>query len=238
MNIHPSLSVSKSMQTKTPFVTWNSTRPADLPAGMGWLSDSEIERYERFKFPKRRAEWLLGRWAAKRLLASCLNEIEPDQYSFLSIESAVGGAPYAVWKGMTLSGCLSISHRADLAAAAWCLIENSRVGIDIELIEFKSATFIQDYFTQQEAALVFAQPTEHHALAASLVWSAKEALLKALQTGLSIDTRQVEVSLDPIVMDEDWQPLSIVRIPSQAKKQSLSWLFQPPYLITLATLHD
>ena len=219
-------------------IKWRLVSPAELPADYNWLSNVENIHLQRLIFPKRRSEWLLGRWAAKKLLSSHLPDLSDQDMRYLSIENEVSGAPFATWRGERLPGCLSLSHRADLAAAAWFPIEGVRVGIDLELIETKSVAFINDYFTADEAACVFALPSAEQPLAASLVWSAKEALLKAMQTGLRIDTRQVEVAFIDLIINESWHPLQIVHCPSSAETQTLFWLFQPPYIITLAMLSD
>jgi len=49
-----------------------------------------------------------------------------------------------------------------------------------------------DYFTVSETKYICDRTAELH-LYATLMWSAKEAMLKALGKGLRLDTRQVEV---------------------------------------------
>lgn len=217
-------------------IKWGLASPAELPAGLEWLSSAENAHLQRLKIPKRRTEWLLGRWAAKKLLSGFLPEFSEQDMPYLSIENEPGGTPFAARSGERLPGCLSLSHRADLAAAAWCPIEGVRVGIDLELIEPKSAAFVNDYFTAEEAAYVWALPAAEQALAASLLWSAKESILKALQTGLRIDTRQVEVGFEELSPSPKWQELKIKSCPSTAANQQLFWSYRAPYVITLCML--
>ena len=51
-------------------VSVNIVNSAALPAPAEFLSPAEIEKYNSFKIPKRKADWLGGRYAAKTLLAS------------------------------------------------------------------------------------------------------------------------------------------------------------------------
>jgi len=53
-------------------VYWLEQTEADVPAEDDWLSEREAVRLGRMRIPKRRADWRLGRWTAKRALAACL----------------------------------------------------------------------------------------------------------------------------------------------------------------------
>jgi len=77
----------------------------------------------------------------------------------------------------------------------------------------RQGSSLVDYFTFEEQELVSKIPSAAQPLAASLVWSAKESVLKALHVGLRADTRSVAVdtSLQNIAAakDCDWHPLLI-----------------------------
>ena len=73
---------------------------------------------------------------------------------------------------------------------------HTALGCDLEEIEPRSAGFVADYFTQREAAAVAAVPATARDIAVNLLWSAKEAVLKARRTGLRSDTRSVELEVD------------------------------------------
>ncbi len=57
----------------------------------------------------------------------------------------------------------------------------------------KSPVFVHDYFTQSELANYQKADWQDKAELATLTWSAKEACLKAISKGLSVDTRKVEI---------------------------------------------
>jgi 4'-phosphopantetheinyl transferase len=51
-------------------VYWLDQTQADVPAGDEWLCAREAACLARLRFAKRRADWRLGRWTAKRALAA------------------------------------------------------------------------------------------------------------------------------------------------------------------------
>jgi len=103
------------------------------------------------------------------------------------------GAPRLSVRGEQAALQLSISHCQEAALCAAILDSEVGLGADLERIETRSREFIRDYFTQAECDLVDAHPAEQQAAAATLIWSAKEAMLKALEVGLRWDTRRVEL---------------------------------------------
>ena len=65
------------------------------------------------------------------------------------------------------------------------------MGCDVERVEPRSPGFLQDYFTDEEQERVRSAPVPDRDALATLLWSAKESALKALQCGLRADTRSV-----------------------------------------------
>ena len=186
-------------------------RPDRLSGDEGFLGEEERHRLAGFRFEKRRSEWLLGRWTAKRLLQRCLEgKAAPNRLQIFNEES---GQPYVVdASGGRMSGCLSISHRAGRAFCAWISEPGVRMGADLELLETRDPIFIEDYLSAGEKALALACSGLRRDLFVTLAWSAKEAVFKALGTGLRMDTRSVEVcGLDWLVQDRPvppgWLPL-------------------------------
>jgi hypothetical protein len=60
----------------------------------GFLSAAERETYTRLTFPKRRREWLLGRWTAKRLLQLSIEAYRAFPLSAITVGNDPDGAPY------------------------------------------------------------------------------------------------------------------------------------------------
>ena len=64
---------------------WLEQTEADLPAHDDWLSADEAVLLSHLRFAKRRADWRLGRWTAKRAAAAYLN-LPGDPRSLREIE--------------------------------------------------------------------------------------------------------------------------------------------------------
>jgi 4'-phosphopantetheinyl transferase len=146
------------------------------------------------RFPKRRREWLLGRWTAKNLLRLCDPACAGLSLADITVENEPAGAPYLLIKaGQRWPGSLSLSHRDDLALCALTLQPGRSIGIDLEKIEPRSEEFILDYFTPAEIERIAACPPEQHERWVALTWSIKEAMLKLAGIGLRLDTRKIEL---------------------------------------------
>jgi 4'-phosphopantetheinyl transferase len=206
-------------------VLWSLSRADALPAGDDWLGPSERAVQANLKFPKRRAEWRLGRHAAKRLLTDLVGVQAFDRIQIIAAED---GAPEAVVDGFPLEVSLSISHRDGIAAAA--ITRHGRVGCDLEAIEPRTARFVEDYFTRSGCEAIVQSPPRLRDRHVALTWSAKESALKVLRTGLRRDTRSVEVEIhDPSARGDVWSPLEVTISPGTRRfagrwRQLESWV--------------
>lgn len=176
-------------------VYWLEQNETNVPAANDWLSQAEAIRLNSMKFEKRRAEWRLGRWTAKRVVAACLNL--PDRREVLArieIRSAPSGAPKVQVLNKPAPIAISLSHRLGTAVCA-AAPECRALGCDLETFEPGIEAFIPDYCTVEERALVAGARTTDRLRLWALLWSAKESGLKALETGLQTDPRCATVSL-------------------------------------------
>lgn len=190
-------------------VSWLLQTKADLPPRREWLSPAEEERLAGFEVSKRRQEWLLGRWTAKRALAAYRPEsLGRRSLSALEIRAATDGAPEAFCDGQRLPLILALSHRSELAVCAVAGTETA-LGCDLERVEPRSEGLVEDFFTERERSLVAGADGEEAELLANLVWSAKESALKAMRVGLRMDTRKVEVELPDRNIVDGWRPITV-----------------------------
>lgn len=182
---------------------------SSLPRGYDWLRPAEQVILRRFVVPKRRRDFRLGRFAARRalaLLAGSDGVLSPLQFE---VRPAPGGAPQAFCDGAPLAVALSISH-ADGWASAAVQRGPGALGCDLERIESRSSAFLEDYLTPSEQAFVGSALECERALRATLVWSAKEAVMKALGEGLRLAPASVEVvpAIRP-VSETGWRTFSV-----------------------------
>jgi 4'-phosphopantetheinyl transferase len=213
----------------------------------GLLSPAEQARYRALKTDKRRADWLLGRWTAKHLLQAMLEAAEGKLFPLdqLSVINNADGAPLALIEGHPpLSLSISHSHGQAFCAAirhpAWPL------GADMERIEPRSPAFVEDYFTQAELERV--RRSEQLSVQArdtlvAAIWSGKEATLKALRLGLSVDTRAVACLIEPAAAPpQTWTPfavqLELSRLPALPPSLMGWWRVWNDYVLALVSQDD
>jgi 4'-phosphopantetheinyl transferase len=181
---------------------------ADAPADDAWLSPRERAWIARMRFPKRRSEFRLGRWTAKKALALYLGrEASAGALRSIEIDRAPDGAPAPLVDGRPADAYVTMTDRADQAV---CLVgpPGTALGCDLELVEPRSDAFVSDFLTPAEQRLVAAAGAERDLLA-NLVWCGKESALKVLRTGLRRDTRSVEVSFPEGGIVEGWAPMRV-----------------------------
>lgn len=177
---------------------WLARGEPSIPTGQVWLTEAEAGRAAGMRFTKRRTEYLLRRYAGKCAVAAALGLPEdPPTLGRIAVLNAPTGAPFVRLSGERIDTDISLTDRAGWAV---CLLgaDLRAVGVDLEIVEPRSPGFVRDFLTVAEQRLVAeaAASGQGHA-AANLIWSAKEAALKVLRTGLRADTRTVGIELDP-----------------------------------------
>jgi 4'-phosphopantetheinyl transferase len=200
--------------------------PFDVPHPAAALTAAERGRFEALHVPKRRAEWLLGRTAAKSVVAQALRGAIPGAWrpEVLEIASAPSGMPYArlapeaeavagFQPGERLPVTVTISHTAGhaLAAATWYRSQGTGapvLGADLGVVEPRSPAFLETFLTDAEQRWVRDAPWWERDLRVNFVWCAKEAVLKALGVGLTVDTRGVECRTEQGSADRTSWPLA------------------------------
>ncbi len=221
------------MQYKTQFI-----KIKDLPPADSFLSSSESAYLQTLRSEKRKGDWLGGRFALKTLLAResgllPVCSLPPARPQTLDTAQEEGGAPLSEMSVAALevlkkidvvklpSGApqvfvgsvpdarsVSITHSGSWAAAA-VSAPHTFLGIDLEKIEKRSRAWVEEFFdpTEQDPA------TEAHL---TTVWTQKEAVVKLLGRGLSLNTREIIISADGLRLTgralEAWRAASEPRI--------------------------
>lgn len=183
---------------------------SDVHQDNSWFSSRELARLNQFRFEKRRCDWRLGRWTAKQTVIAYF-EMRNDPATLRSIEivPAASGAPEVFVGGRPGMLVISLSHCDGIALCA-VAEAGTMLGCDVEAVDPRTETFVADYFTAEERALLTQSPAAARWMLPTLLWSAKESALKALHEGLRLDTRSVSVSLEAVSPAEDqWQPLRV-----------------------------
>lgn len=188
---------------------WLLLPSSSLPEGDDWLGPEEQRVLTGLTFPKRRTDWRLGRFAAKRALASIA---KVDELRRIQVLAAEDGAPEAFIDGHPAGFRISISHRGDVAACV--VVPDGPIGCDLEAIEARTSRFVHDFFTTRERQWAETGPSSERDLRVALTWSAKESALKALRVGLRRDTRSMEVEIhEPHLSKDGWDSFLVTARP-------------------------
>lgn len=187
----------------------------DVPVHFEWLHPLEIAYLETLRFDKRRLDWLLGRWTSKVLLQQVLCPDAP--LSEIEIRKGQNREPLVYLKE-ELAGCrLSISHSH---GKAFCVLsrDNNPVGCDLEKVESRSELFIRDYFTEREHRLFTEKYSQVFGRDAfyTLLWSAKESVMKACLSGLSIPAKNIDLQEIKGFNADSWSEISLENRVSKA----------------------
>ena len=209
-----------------------------------FLSLDELEVYRGIKVEKRQREWLSGRLAAKQLLLQNLTNAADLSPCSVSVKNDPNGAPYFAFSNHhRLPGCLSISHSHRLALCGLTFTEGVQIGFDLEKIEPRFLGLAEDFFTPLEVQSLQNFEQTQQDLWITLIWSAKEAMLKALGLGLHLDTRRVEICLAQADCPEstgkktpDWQPLSVKYHGCETGSWLVFWQIKDDFILTAAVL--
>lgn len=197
---------------------WTAVVEEQIPAGVEWLSTAEFTRAAGMRFTKRRNEYLLRRLAGKRAVATALwgaDTTRVEDLGRVALLNRPTGAPYAEVDRQPAGLDVSLTDRAGCGVALVGdpgTMSAGSLGIDIEIVEPRSAAFVTDYLTAPEQDYVASRATQTpdgHNVAANLMWSAKEAALKVLRVGLRADTRRVVVTIDHTVRADGWAQLHV-----------------------------
>ena len=167
-------------------LTPHATREAEA---VGWLDKRDYARWQRYRHPRPQREFGLCRAALRAMLCRRLGCRNDD----LAFETSRHGKPVALVCGMPAPISFNVSHSGKHGLIA--LAPEGRIGVDVE-------ERVTRHDLDGEIRRVFA-PVERAELASASgdrkvhlffnLWTMKEALLKALGRGLSLDTSRFEV---------------------------------------------
>lgn len=146
------------------------------------LSPEERARLATFGHEARRVGFLLGRTAARTLLAERLGCAPEEAPLVVSAD----GAPLAPGTGVHVS----IAHAGLMLGGA--ALSSEIVGLDLEPIRSRHPDLWRRILSPSERDLLdsLGGPTDE---SQTLLWSLKEAVLKARRTGLRAGTRSVRL---------------------------------------------
>ncbi len=183
------------------------------------LSDIEIDRANAFRFPHLRTRYITCRSALRSILSRYLDR-PPEKISIVISDT---GRPF-------IDGChldFNVSHSEDRALIA-VLNTGGRVGIDLESISPLAELDNIAEMVLTPAELKSLPYGDSRLDSFYRLWTCKEAYLKAIGTGLSIDPRTVEINI------EDPNTPVLIKGIDQNKFKLQSSLLIPGFVATIA----
>lgn len=156
----------------TPLVAQVTHAQAVLDAG-------EAQRAARFRFDRDRTRHVLAHAVWRIALATCL-DVAPAAVPLLATPS---GQPTLPGTGLSTS----LSHAGDWAAVSICADETSGIDIEQQPSRVRLAEMAEVVCTPAEATRVMALDVAAREHALLVLWTRKEALLKAFGVGLGVD---------------------------------------------------
>jgi len=156
------------------------------------LSDDELARANRYRFPRDRRRFIMARGCLRVILGSYL-AVPPQSVQFLY--NTHGKPSLSDLHNTTIE--FNLSHTDEIALLA--VTNGVRVGIDIESGEALTdcRSLAERFFHSSEAAELATLPEDGYKQAFLNVWTRKEALMKAIGEGLAIGLEDVVVSVLP-----------------------------------------
>ncbi|MBU0479660.1 MAG: 4'-phosphopantetheinyl transferase superfamily protein [Proteobacteria bacterium] len=169
----------------TPFVTLVSL--SDLQHQLGdktldpalFLTETELEKYRSYSYPKRRVEWLGGRIAVKRAAIELLNDRQASDYLDWQITPDPDGRPFLTRVDDHVKPAveISLSHSHELSVGL--AVFEVPCGIDIQKTSPAVIRVREKFCTGREKTICETLAVNNEEMQLTLLWSAKEALRKA-----------------------------------------------------------
>jgi 4'-phosphopantetheinyl transferase len=178
-----------------------------------FLVGSEVDYYATLRHPRRRQSYLLGRFAAKLALQQAMSESNPKAFE---ISSGVFEQPLVLHPSRATPG-ITISHFED-AAVAVAFPSGHPMGVDFEGIDPARLSAIQSVMSKRERLWADHSLPDQLVLS-TLVWTAKEALSKALLCGLMTPMEILSLSEIRRTGSNSWEGL----FENFAQYKSVSW---------------
>jgi len=157
------------------------------------LTPSERERAGRFLVEDARRRYLIGRALLRRTLSALLETAPAD----VPLTATDRGKPVLDGPQPRRPLAFNLSHSGDVVVVAFAPCGGLGIDLEVPGRDHDAARLARRFFTTAEADAVAAatdpEPVFLH------LWTAKEAWMKAVGTGLGIAPGEVEVTPDPAV---------------------------------------
>lgn len=170
------------------------------PARLAWLDRGESARAERFYGQSHAQRWRVAHVALRDILASVTRQ-RPEELTFAL---SAHGKPSLAGEG---GPSFNLSHAVDVALVA--VGGTAEIGVDVEHVADAPdlAEIASTHFADEERAHIATLDESERVAAFYRCWTRKEAMVKAIGTGIGYNLQGFAVSLDN-------QPARLLRPPT------------------------
>ncbi len=175
---------------------WHGSIPANAAHAMRYrqiLSEDELARADRFRFPELQQKFAQRRGVLRVVLAGYL-QTSPETIRF---RTNAHGKPFLCEQCNDIGLQFSLSHSKDRMLIA--VTRDRNVGIDVEVIrqEIDDVGLAKSFFAPEDVNFIISQSELIRRRRCFFeVWTGKEAYVKAIGEGLSIPLDQFSIDLD------------------------------------------
>ena len=155
------------------------------------LAPAERGKANDFRFEDPRRRFVIARGALRRLLGAYLGVPPAD----VELTSDPNGKPHLASGHDVTDLRFNVSHSGDLALVA--IAAGCEIGIDVERVHKvgQMEQIARRFFHPAEAEAVLATPEAERNAAFLRCWTAKEAILKAIGTGITGSLANIQVPI-------------------------------------------
>lgn len=159
-----------------------------LRAAPAFLTAAEKERAQRFVRREDRDRFALGRVLTRTMIA----EMTGSPAEVADFSTGPYGKPFLPDRPDL---CFSIAHSGDVVLVGMGIGMDLGVDVEMHRRDIELLSLARVIFTKEEQAGIFGRPEIDPVPAFFRQWSAKEAVVKALGTGLSLDPLRFALDL-------------------------------------------
>ena len=170
------------------------------------LSTDELERAGRLRSFDLRADFIYTRGVLRNVLSPHAG-VDPTEIRFTYEDH---GKPHLISEQGGDDIGFNVSHSRDVSVFA--IADDRTVGVDVEFIrdDYDHDPIADRWFSSRENKLLAQLPVEDRIDGFFAVWSRKEAIVKALGTGISHRLSSFSVSVSPrdaaAILETEWDP--------------------------------
>jgi 4'-phosphopantetheinyl transferase len=165
----------------------------DIPVFRRLLTPDEKERADRFCFEKDQANFITGRAILRTLLGRYTNQSPAD------VKFVYNSYGKPLLKKQVQSPLLNFNLSHSGGKVLYAFSRGVPLGIDLEKMKpnIDLVAIAQRFFSPGEVSSLFSLKKSDRAEAFYACWTRKEAFIKAMEMGLSLELDKFDVSLRP-----------------------------------------